>query len=141
MNETALEKVAESAVALKAFQEAPDAPEAVAKLPKLSLADLDRKAKDFKFEVGNLHGAQLLTHTVASNGVAYVDLALEASELPMDDVPLLPLFTSLLFGVGTSEMNRTAFEYEVGAKTGGLSVSTMNSLPYSEDGRVGDLSD
>jgi len=136
-----LSKLVDNAKQLKAAQEAPDTKEQIATLPTLSLADLDRKAKDIDIKVGELHGAEFLTHEVASDGIVYVDVALDASSLPIDDVPLVPLFTALLFDTGTSKLSRTEFDNKIGAETGGLSASAMNALKFTSDGAVGNPDD
>lgn len=122
---------------LKKAQETPDSPENIAKLPALSLADVDRKAKDLDVKVGEKHGVTYLTHNVPSNGIAYVDVAIDLSSLPVDEISLVPLLSRMLLEVGTSKMDETAFSRHMHAHTGGVSVSTLNSLKHTADGKVG----
>lgn len=126
---------------LKAAQEAADSPENIAKLPMLTLADVDRKTKDLDIAIGEKNGVTYLTHKVPSNGIAYVDLAIDLNSLPLDELPLVPLFTKMLLEVGTSKLDETAFSRHMHANTGGVSVSTLNSLKHTADGRVGNLND
>eukprot|EP00746_Dinoflagellata_sp_MGD_P036978 gnl/MRDRNA2_/MRDRNA2_18882_c0_seq1.p1 gnl/MRDRNA2_/MRDRNA2_18882_c0~~gnl/MRDRNA2_/MRDRNA2_18882_c0_seq1.p1 ORF type:complete len:848 (+),score=185.14 gnl/MRDRNA2_/MRDRNA2_18882_c0_seq1:62-2545(+) len=137
----AIGEIAEDAKKLKEAQNAPDSPENVAKLPALSLSDLDRETKELDITVGTKHGLTFLTHEVDSNGVAYVDLAFDLSVLPVEYLPLLPLFTRMMFDVGTSNLSKVAFSRQIGARTGGISVSVLNSLKNGADGAIGSPDD
>jgi len=141
MTSADLEKLVETAKNLAAAQEAPDPASAVATLPRLSLSDLDRRAKDLDITIDQLHNSTYVTHVVASNGVVYFDVGFDASGLPLDDVPLLPLFEFLLLATGTSKMDRTTFEQRIGTYTGGISSSSMNGLRTPADGKIGNLND
>jgi Zn-dependent M16 (insulinase) family peptidase len=136
-----MENLVEDASKLKAAQGTPDSPENLAKLPALSLSDLDRNAKELDITVGKKHGVDFFTHEVDSNGVAYVDLAFDLGVLPVEDLPLLPLFTRMMFDVGTSNLSQVAFSRQIGARTGGISVSVLNSLKNGDDGAVGSPDD
>jgi hypothetical protein len=47
----------------------------------------------------------------------------------------------MLLEVGTSKLDETAFSRHMHANTGGVSVSTLNSLKHTSDGKVGDPND
>jgi len=141
LTESGIQDVISRTARLKSAQGAADPAEELAKLPTLTLADLDRKAKEYPCEVSAAHGATVITTPVASNGIVYLDLALDARGLMLDDVPLLGLFSNMLFEVGTSKDDETSFSRKQGARTGGMGASVMNSLKLGEGGAIADPDD
>jgi len=141
MNKDTLAEVVKSTVALKAAQNAPDTDEQLKTLPKLSLSDLDRKEKDLDISFGEKQGVTVLSHNVASNGILYADVVFDLAVMPLDLLPIMPLFSSLLFDVGTSKLDAAAYTHRIGARTGGISVTRLNALKIGKGGAVGDPND
>lgn len=141
MSDAKLAEVIKSTADLKAAQMLADTPEQLATLPKLSLSDLDRKEKELDISIAQKQGVTVLTHNVASNGILYADILFDMSVMPLDHLPVLPLFMSLLFDVGTSKLGSAAFSHKIGASTGGISVTKMNALKIGKGGVVGDTND
>jgi len=141
MNVKEVAQLINTTVELKKEQATPDSPQDLKKLPSLTLADLERKSKDFNISTSIKHGFTFLTHDVPSNGIVYVQTAFDMSSLPVEDVPLLPLYMSLHFDRGTSKHSSTAFSRIIGSKTGGLSCSKLNALKWGADGTVGNPDD
>jgi hypothetical protein len=141
MDNTELAKAVKSTADLKAAQKLPDTKEELDTLPKLSVADLERKEKDLHISVGEKHGVPVLTHKVASGGIVYARLLLDLAVVPIEYLPILPLFKGLLFDVGTSKMDAKTFNHQVGSSTGGIGVGTMNALKIGKGGTLGDPND
>jgi Zn-dependent M16 (insulinase) family peptidase len=141
MSKEKLADVMKSTADLKAVQKQADTPEQLATLPKLSIGDIERKEKDFDITVGEKQGVTVLSHKVSSSGLIYADMVFDLAVIPVDYLPVLPLFMSLLFDVGTSKLDAAAFTHLIGAKTGGIGVSKMNALKLGKDGKVGDSND
>jgi len=141
MDEKEIAAVIQETADLKVEQKSVDSKEQLDTLPKLSLADLTRKDKDYDITVGEKHGVPVLTHEVASSGIIYVNLVLDLSVLPVEYVPLMGIFNGLMFDVGTSKLSPEDFTQQVGAKTGGISTGSMNALKRSKDGALGDPND
>src|SRR5690606_17040807 len=93
--------VAEQTRHLKALQEAIDPPEALAKIPTLTLEDLPRTNKAIPIAAEELSGIKLYTHDLPTNGVVYVDLGFNLDRLPGRLLPYVPLFTRALTQTGT----------------------------------------
>ena len=130
-----IEQLAVETTALKAAQAAHDAPEELAKLPTLTIADLERKATPLPIEVVELEGgATLLTHDLPTDGIVYLDVALDLRRLALEDVPLLPLFSRMLSELGTATCDETAFSRRIGAQTGGLRTSYLTARKPFESG-------
>jgi hypothetical protein len=136
-----LAKAVKSTADLKAAQKLPDTKEQLETLPKLSLADLDRKEKDLDIAVGDKHGIPVLTHKVVSGGIVYANLVLDLAFVPVEYIPILPLFQALLFDVGTSKLDAAAFTRQIGSRTGGIGAGRMNALKIGKLGALGDPND
>ena len=116
--------------ALRERQETPDAPEALACIPSLALADIPKAAPEVPTDVSTVSGtkdATLLTHDLPTSGVLYVEACLPLEAVPARLLPLLPLFCRCLTQMGTATESFVELTDRIGRKTGGLSVGPMIS--------------
>lgn len=136
MSEEEVQSVVEMTREIKAQQEKPDPPEAVAKIPRLTLEDLDRYNRVIPLTVFDLEGNQLsplftdnahlsdppaiLYHDLPTNGVLYLDLGFNMHVLPEYLLPYVPLFGRALREMGTEQEDYTRFAQRIGCKTGGM---------------------
>jgi len=137
MSEKQLEEVVEITRSLTERQATPDSPEAVATIPRLTRDDLDKKTKHIPRDLSTIHGAALLKHEQATNGILYMDYVLDISGLKPELLPLLNLFTRIASGAtGTAEKDRVALRHAIDRHTGGISCSWGSSTPITrgEDG-------
>jgi len=126
-------------VDLKASQALRNSPEELATLPTLSKDDLDRKTKPVPIEELDLgRGATLLTHDLQTDGVVYLDVALDMSRIALNDIPLVPLLTAMMSSLGTKTESEVDFSRRTGAQTGGVGISTFTSAAPESDGSVGE---
>jgi Zn-dependent M16 (insulinase) family peptidase len=102
-------------------------------LPCVSKADIDRKVKEIPIEVDTngtrWGGATLVTHPINTNGIVHINVLLDLTSIPFDDISLLPLFQRMVMETGSSQRDRVAMSRHIGAKTGGVSCSVMLSRP------------
>ena len=126
---------------LRAAQAAHDDPSDLAKLPVLATSDLDRATKPVPVEVAEVaaggHVATLLTHELPTDGIIYLNVALDMRRIGLEDLAYAPLLTRMMSELGTDTLDEVAFTRSKGAKTGGLSVSTMTSAKPAAGGIVG----
>lgn len=123
MDEGEREDVVEMTARLKALQEEPDPPAALARIPSLGLADLDRSNKPIPIERGSLAGARLYTHLLPTNGVIYLDLGFDLRRIPAELVPYLSIFSRALFQTGTGKEDFVSLMQRIGRSTGGVGAS------------------
>jgi hypothetical protein len=121
-----LDEIIAATKTLREAQERPDTPEARATLPRLTLDDIDAKAKDIACVIDKKPEYTVLTHPLQTNGILYVDMVLDYSAVDMEDVEYLPLFARMLMESGTENYDATALSRRIGAHTGGISVSFQN---------------
>lgn len=141
MTPAQLDAVAATAAALKEKQTTPDTAEDLATIPSLGLDDLEKKVKSIPKDVGTVPGAPgatLLSRELPTAGIVYADVALDLrGALDAEDLPLVPLFGRMLQETGVSnKYDATQFTRRVGARTGGLQGTIMNTLKRPLDGGV-----
>ena len=86
-----LEGILAEASELKRLQQMADSPEALATIPTLELADLDRENKQLPIEVEHEDGCQLIYHNLFTNGIVYLDVGFNLHNLAQDWLPYAPL--------------------------------------------------
>ncbi len=119
------EAIAANTAELKRRQEAPDDPAALAALPSLQLADLDKTVKTIPSELGSLGDSQLLYHDLFTNGIVYLDLALDMHTVPQNLLPYVDLFGRSLIEMGTATEDYVQLSQRIGRKTGGIYATSM----------------
>jgi len=131
--------------ALRAAQAAPDDPQALAKLPVLSTADLDRKVaptaptEASELSLGGGRGsATLLAHELPTDGIVYLDIALPMGRVALEDVPYLPLLASMMSSFGTRTEDETTFSRRIDAQTGGLGMGPQTMAVPGRGWTVGE---
>lgn len=139
MSEAERAEVIEQAAALKRLQEEPDDPELIARIPTLTLKDLDRQGKTIPIERDERHGATLLTHDLFTNGIAYLDLAFDLRALPVRLLPYVPLFARALTEMGTRREDFVRLLQRIGRDTGGVGASAMTATNIQTGEALGRL--
>ena len=113
---------------LRDRQETPDKPEDLSCVPSLSLNDIPKEASKVPTALSNnADGVTTLSHELFTNDIVYMDLALDLSVVPLNLLPLVPLFCRSLTQMGTAEESFIELTERIGRKTGGLSVSPFVS--------------
>jgi Zn-dependent M16 (insulinase) family peptidase len=126
MTPAEIERVVANTRFLKAYQARTDAPEDLAKLPRLTLADLERTNKPIPREVFDLaDGGKLLHHDLFTNGVVYLRVGFDLRALPTDLLPYAEFFGKALLEMGTAREDYVKFSQRIGRKTGGVSYGTL----------------
>ena len=115
-----LEELIAATHALKELQEKPDAPEDLAKIPTLTLGDLDRQGKNLPIEVAEQGDVTILTHDLFTNGIVYLELAFDLLSLPVELLPYVPLFGRALTEMGTDREDFVKLLQRIGRDTGGI---------------------
>jgi len=121
-----LAQIIEDTKALKEYQEEEDTPEAMAKIPMLSRADLGNEAQGYCNEERECGGNTLLYHPVYTNGVAYVRLAFDVRDIPAQQLPYLGLLKNVLGLVNTKNYSYGDLFNEINLKTGGISFQAVS---------------
>lgn len=118
-SDTEINAIVADAEELQRLQNTPDSPEDVAKIPTLTLKDIDRYVKITPTEVTEIGGATVVYHDLQTSGVAYVDIGFNLYTLPDNLLPYIDLFGQALLEMGTETEDFVQLSQRIGAKTGG----------------------
>lgn len=112
---------------LAAHQDAPDSPEALARIPHVSRRDLPAMTETIPAEIGFSASVPLVRHEVPANGIAYMDIAFPVDTFTADEYLLLPLFASVLTSSGMDGLNWVEASALSARYTGGLGTMLFTS--------------
>jgi hypothetical protein len=139
MSPSDLEELIAATHALKELQEKPDNPADLAKIPTLTLADLDRQGKTIPIEVNKGDGVTILTHDLFTNGIVYLELAFDMMRLPTELLPLVPLFSRALSEMGTEQQSFVKLLQRIGRDTGGIGAFAITDTRIDTNTPIGYL--
>ena len=125
MSDEDLAGLVQATAALKRAQEEPDAPEDLAKLPRLQLSDLEREVKVLPIEEAEVAEVPVLHHNLFTNGIAYFDVGLDLRVLPQELLPYISLFGRALLEMGTKGESFVQLQQRIGAQTGGVWAQSL----------------
>ncbi|MCA9930730.1 MAG: peptidase M16, partial [Anaerolineales bacterium] len=120
LNDNDIESLIKRTAELRAIQSAPDDPAELAKIPRLTLDDLDKEVKTTPIEVTRQDGATILFHDLFTNGIVYLEVGFNVHALPQELLPYLKLFGRSLTGIGTESQDYVKLSQRIGRKTGGI---------------------
>jgi len=127
MDDAEIAEVMSTMHTLKALQEAVDAPEELAKIPSLTLADLPRENKTIPSEESRMGDTRVFFHELTTSGIVYVDLGLDLHGLDPKLLPYLPIFTRALLQTGTKTEDFVSLSQRIGRSTGGIGTNRFIS--------------
>jgi Zn-dependent M16 (insulinase) family peptidase len=128
-----LDAIRHNASALKKFQVEPDTPGAAARLPKLNISDIARAIETIPTEKVLIENVPAIMHDIFTNGIAYLDLAFDVSDIPEELQPYLPLLGKLITNMGAAGLDYEDMAKRIVLKTGGISYHLSAGLAM--DGR------
>jgi presequence protease len=133
MPDTAVSAVIADTTELKRRQETPDSPEALATIPTLKLADLDRNIRKIPSELiqSGADAPRILYHDLFTNGILYLDLGFDLHTLPQDWLPYIPLLGRTFTEMGTRDQTYVQLLQRIGRATGGISTNNFIATPVS----------
>lgn len=148
LTDNEINKIIDDTRKLRAWQEAPETPEALRTLPTLARSDIRREVEplsniELKLDgkgtdaAGdkNLKGIPAVWHETDTNGIAYIDLLWDARYVPEELVPYIGLLKSVLENIDTEGYDYAALNNEINAVTGGISCGiTVNDDPADRNG-------
>lgn len=128
MSDADLHRLVELTRSLKERQETPDSPDALASIPSLKLADLDRSIRTIPLEVLSAGGAPTLYHDLFTGGIIYLDLGFNLRTLPQELISYVPLFGRGLLEMGTRSEDYVRLSMRIGKTTGGIRPSHLATI-------------
>ncbi len=105
---------------LRIQQQTPNSPENLAKLPLLSLDEIDRKAEELPLVEKEIDATKVLSHPIFTNGIGYLNLYFDTTVVPQDKIPYIALLTEVLGMIGTENYDYSQLSNEELIQTGGI---------------------
>jgi hypothetical protein len=132
MSADEIKKVVEETKALKAFQEAEDAPENLAKIPMLTREDMKKEAEGFVNDMRRVGDTDVLFHDVATNGIGYIRLMFNCKNISAELFSYIGILKNVLGFVDTANYSFGELYNEMNIHTGGI-TSTVNTYVNSKN--------
>ncbi len=102
LDQDARDAIAQDVENLRKAQEAPDAPEDVAKLPRLSRADIGCAPERSAYRIDRTTPVPCIIHDVSTHGIVYTYRYFDIAGLSRDDLPYATILSLLLGKLDTS---------------------------------------
>ena len=106
-------------------QKAPNSPEALATLPKLSKSDLPLKNQEVPVLTGSVGSVPYYLHPVFTSGIVYLDVGFDCSVIPADILPFLPIYAELSSRCGCGGLSFEEMSRKIALATGGIHGSLL----------------
>ena len=109
---------------LEAFQEEPDRPEDLAKIPLLAREDIRRKVEPVILEERKMQDTTVLYHPIPTNGISYFRLLFDCRQVPAQLFPYLGILKAVIGLVDTAHYSFWELFTQIDLLTGGISPVT-----------------
>lgn len=131
MSEANLAAVAAEVAALRAEQEAPDSPEALAKLPQLHVADIEDPTPEPDAPVVEAP-LPCIAHELDTHGIAYVYHYFDLRRCTADELPYVGLLSDLLGKLDTRDHSASDLDTLIETNLGGLDFFVETYAPNDD---------
>ena len=123
-----IEQLVQQTEALRVYQEAPETPEALATIPLLERSDLRREISKYPYDVTEIDGVPVLHYDTELDGITYLELMMDVTDLPKEELPYLGLFATLLLNMDTKKHSYIELNEELNLHVGSLYSSVYGSV-------------
>jgi Zn-dependent M16 (insulinase) family peptidase len=130
------EELVASTKELIAHQKREDTPEAVASIPMLELADINKNIEWFGIDKKDISGTEVLHHNAFTNSILYSNLYFDIRVLPKDLIPYAELLSSFLGKLNTENYTYGELDNALNIQTGGFSTYTTTFLEDHSDDKM-----
>ena len=127
-----IEKIVEKTAALKAFQEEPDRPEDLAKIPLLERSDIRREIEPIILEERKIEDTKLIYHKIETNGVSYFRLLFDISEVPAELFAYVGILKAAIGLVDTQNYSYQELFTQTDLLTGGIFIRISQIRPNAK---------
>ncbi len=114
------------------FQEQPDDKNADL-IPTLDLEDLPLEIRKIKTDQETFSGVPLYSHKLFTNGIVYLDLAIDVRDIEDEDGMLLPFFSRMICSSALPDMTYDEVAVKLSMITGGLYTFLESSRTAGKD--------
>jgi Zn-dependent M16 (insulinase) family peptidase len=132
LSEAMLSKLIEDTREFQQWQQQQPTPEELARIPFLTLEDINPKAEAYPLELEKIGTKTILTHPLKTNGIVYLKAYFDLDHSPEEDLPWLALYASLMGMVDSKNYNYVDLSNEIYSHTGDLNLKLNLRPSYQE---------
>ena len=108
---------------LLSWQETPDSEEALATLPMLKLSDISSEVEEIDEKADSVNGVTVLSHDLSTNGISYIDLYFDVTDLSKEEIFTLRMLTALAQNVKTEKHTALELQNIIKRELGAFDIS------------------
>ena len=123
MSKEELERIKEEDRALKSWQQNDDSELAAKCIPSLLLSDIPEKSDRPKMIPSELDGVKIFKNTVKANGIVYISLYFDSSDLAEEELLDLSMLSGALLNFPTENSDTLTLQNDIKANLGSLFAS------------------
>lgn len=128
-----LKEIDKQAAQLKKYQTEEDSPEAARALPKLRIDDIPESVEIIPAKTAKISEVNILKHDIFTNGIAYIDLSFDLSNIPEEYQLYIPLLGKIMLGMGAAGLSYAKMAKLISLNIGGLNYDL--AAGFSADGK------
>lgn len=115
-------------------QQQPNDVETLSLLPHLSQSDLTSDVMFHSVEPTEMFGRQVLVSELETNHISYLDIGFDVRCLPVELLPMLDIFGTIITEIGTRRLDYRQFAKEIATCTGNFShsLNTYSKKPVND---------
>jgi Zn-dependent M16 (insulinase) family peptidase len=136
LSEDEIKQLVEETMTLKERQQAEDPAEKLALIPSLAMSDLDTKVRTVPIAVGEEKGVTVLRHDLPTNGIVYADFGLDMRVVPVELLPMVPLFLRCVQEMGTKTKDDIELSKYIRTHTGGVGLTYSTTTKYGANNKI-----
>lgn len=118
-----IEKLVADTQHLQEYQEEPSSQEDLEKIPMLTREDISREIAPIYNEEMNLAGVPVIFHEIETNGIGYLDLLFDLSDVQEELLPYVGIMQAVLGIIDTDHYEYGELFNEINVHTGGIGTS------------------
>lgn len=122
LSQEQIKQIVEETKALKAYQEAEEKPEDLAKIPLLKREDLKKEAEKPINELKNVEDTTVLFHNIFTNRIGYLRLIFDLGKVPAELFPYIGILKAVLGLMDTEHYGYGDLYNEMNIQTGGMAI-------------------
>lgn len=131
LSDEEIDQLIEDTKHLKEYQEEPSPKEDLEKIPMLSREDMRKEILPLSNIEKQIFGIKTICHDVATNGIDYLTLMYDVSDIPAEDIPYLGVLKALLGYVDTKTYTYADLANAINIYSGGINCG-MGIYPNGE---------
>lgn len=121
---------------LKAYQQEPSSREDLEKIPMLARSDMKKEAAPLYNEEKTAAGIPVIHHDIYSNGINYINLYFDLSDIKEEWIPYLGVLKAVLGDMDTQDYTYEDLANEINLHTGGFYVNILASQDTAADHKI-----